>query len=56
MQSNILKNAYNFKKQVEYVNSIEKRLFCGINTIKSVKLQTKETKLKKIHITVMIYQ
>lgn len=43
------KNIYNFRNQVECVNSIEKRLFSGINTSRSVNLQIKETKLKNTY-------
>lgn len=34
---------YNYRNQVECVNSVEKRLFGGINTSRSRKLQIKET-------------
>ena len=43
------KDIYNFRNQIEYVNSIEKRLFNGINTSQSVNLQIKETKLKNTY-------
>lgn len=35
---------YNYRNQVECVNSVEKRLFSGINTSRSRKLQIKEIK------------
>lgn len=37
---------YNYRNQVECVNSVEKRLFGGVNTSRSRKLQIKEIKLK----------
>lgn len=37
---------YNYRNQVECVNSVEKRLFSGINTSRNRKLQIKEIKLK----------
>ena len=43
-----LKPVYNFRNQVECVNSIQKRRFNGINNSRSTKLQIKETKLKNV--------